>query len=276
MPIYTDSTDDLPALEQQLYAWAEEAGVLARRWFRKTGDLTFKSGREAVTEADRQIEALLRERIAEVFPDDVVVGEETGGDASAVGDGGRVWQVDPIDGTLNFALGLPEFCLSMAVLEGETIVAGGVFQPISGDAFTASRGLGARRNGQTMRVSSRERLADAIVSPHLKAASPIVADAALLRDLTRRPFKIRKMGAVALELAYVAAGWYDGLVASFGTEICLWDVAAGLLLLAEAGGRTSDLRGEPYRLGGPDLVAGNPGVQRDLVALLDRGLAGDA
>jgi myo-inositol-1(or 4)-monophosphatase len=100
-------------------------------------------------------------------------------------------------------------------------------------------------------------------------------DAELLRELTSRPFKVRKMGAVALELAYVAAGWYDALVASFGKEICLWDVAAGLLLVEEAGGQTSDLQGRPYEHGGPDLVAGSAAVQAQLVELIAGKLAAD-
>ena len=277
MAIYDIHDGDLTELERRMCAWAEEAGDLALTWFRRTGDLEFKAGREVVTEADRRIEQLLRERIATAYPDDLIVGEEYGGepaDASAGRSSGhprRVWQVDPIDGTLNFALGLPEFCLSLAVLQGDTVLSGGVFQPISGDAFTASRGNGARRNGRPMRVSDRPCLADAVISPHLKTASPILADAALLQQLTVRPYKVRKMGAVALELAYVAAGWYDGLVASFGTTICLWDVAAGLLLVTEAGGRVSDLCGRPYVHGGPDLLAANPAVHGDLVTLLGAG-----
>ena len=269
MSIYPVCPADRPELERRLYDWAEEAGAVALRYFRRTGDLEFKSGKEAVTEADRRIETLLRERIAAAYPDDRVIGEEFGGSADDVPAGVRVWQIDPIDGTLNFALGLPEFCLSLAVLQDGDVLAGGVFQPISGDAFTASRGLGLRLNGQPVQVSDRAALADAILSPHLKNAGRVAADPALLQAVTTRPYKVRKMGAVALELAYLAVGWYDALLASFDQKICVWDVAAGILLVQEAGGRISGLTGGAYAFGDADLIASNGHVHDELVDLID-------
>jgi hypothetical protein len=164
--------EDLRTLEENLLAWADECGQMARGHFRRTGGLRFKHGREAVTEADLAIEEMLRRKIAAAYPDDCVVGEEMGGDGSAAT--GRVWQIDPIDGTLNFALGLPGFCTSLAVLEGEEIIAACVHQPLVGDFYSAVAGGGARLNGEPMRVSGRAILAEAIVSTQFKKGGRFV------------------------------------------------------------------------------------------------------
>ncbi|MBU2502933.1 hypothetical protein KJ682_16505, partial [bacterium] len=126
-----------PPLEKEMAAWAGEAAGIALQYFRRTGDLVFKYGQEAVTEADGRIEAMLRERIAAAYPDDGICGEEMGGtpDAGAVA---RTWHLDPIDGTLNFALGLPAFCTSIALFEGDRPVAACIMQPVVGDLFTAT------------------------------------------------------------------------------------------------------------------------------------------
>jgi myo-inositol-1(or 4)-monophosphatase len=241
--------EDLRTLEENLLAWADECGQMARGHFRRTGGLRFKHGREAVTEADLAIEEMLRRKIAAAYPDDCVVGEEMGGDGSAAT--GRVWQIDPIDGTLNFALGLPGFCTSLAVLEGEEIIAACVHQPLVGDFYSAVAGGGARLNGEPMRVSGRAILAEAIVSTQFKKGGRFVQQPALLREFALRTLKCRREGAIALELSWVASGGFDALVGDFGEGIHLWDVAAGLLLIQEAGGRITDQNGQPYRPGGP-------------------------
>lgn len=254
----------------RMCAWAHEGEAIARGFWRRTGELEFKSGREAVTEADRRIELLLRERIAEAYPGDRIVGEEMGGDGGPAVPGGRVWQVDPIDGTLNFALGLPGFCTSLAVLEGNEVVAACVHVPIAGDTFTAERGRGAWRNGEPIRVSSRRTLDEAIVSTQFKAAGRYVQDTALLTAFHTRIYKLRRVGAIALEMARVADGSYDALVASVPGGIKPWDVAAGMLLVREAGGVVSDHLGAEYRLDGEDLVTGCAPVHAALVDLIAR------
>ena len=211
------------------------------------------------------IERLLRARIADAFPADAVVGEELGGDDPGRG---RVWQLDPIDGTLNFAVGLPGFCTSIALLEDGEPVAACVHVPVEGNTYTAVRGGGARRDGVRLAVSTRARLRDAVVSGQFKRAGRFVSEPALLQDLIRGVLKVRKVGAIALELAYVAAGSYDALVAGAGDGIAPHDVAAGRLLVTEAGGRISDHAGAPYRGGGADLVASNGLVHDELCALI--------
>jgi len=233
--------NDHRPLETTVAAWAREAGRMALDHWRGGEALTFKKGREAVTAADPAIERMLRERIAAAFPGDAIVGEELGGTAP---DRGRVWHLDPIDGTLNFALGLPGFCISIALLEDGEATAACVHVPVGGDTYTAVRGTGARRNGRPIRVSGR-------------------SQALILRTL-----KLRKVGAIALELAWVADGSYDALVAGFGRGIQVYDVAAGLLLVREAGGTVTDHRGRPYASGGADLVASNGLVHGELCALV--------
>ena len=264
------SERDLQALEENLLAWAAESGAMAREHFRHTGVLSFKYGREAVTEADGAIEAMLRERISTVYPEDRIIGEEMGeGPLPAGGDDkGRVWQIDPIDGTLNFALGLPNFCTSLAVMEGERIVAACIHQPLSGDTYSAVAGGGARLNGQTMHVSDRSPLAEAMVSTQFKRGGRFVQNPELLQAFALSPLKCRRIGAIALELAWVASGGFDALVGDFADRIHLWDVAAGLLLIEEAGGRISDHEGRPYQAGGAALVASNGLVHDEIVELI--------
>lgn len=257
-------------LEAMLSSWSHEAGQMALRHYRHTGDLKFKTGREAVTAADQEIERHLRARIAAAFPADAIVGEELGGpDPSELAPTARVWHIDPIDGTLNFALGLPGFCTSLALMQGADVLAACVHQPVGGDTFTAVRGGGARLNGEPLRVSSRDRLADAVISAQFKKDGLLVSNPALLQALFRRTLKVRKTGAIALEMAWTAAGFLDGLLAGFQSTIQLYDVAAGLLLLTEAGGRLSDFQGQPYRPGGHTLVATNGGLHDELVDFLN-------
>lgn len=252
-------------------SWAVAGGDIARRHFRHTGDLVFKSGQEAVTAADREVEVCLRELIARDFPDDAIVGEEFGGPAPADLDPtARVWHLDPIDGTLNFALGLPGFCTSIALVQGQDVLAACVHQPLVGDTYSALQGQGAWLNDAPLRVSSRTPLTAAVICAQFRKDGLLVGKPELLQALFRQTLKVRKTGAIALEMAWTAAGFYDALVAGFGAEIQLYDVAAGLLLLAEAGGRVTDFQGAPYRPGGHTLLVSNGLVHAELVALLDR------
>jgi myo-inositol-1(or 4)-monophosphatase len=267
-----------------MIGWAEEAAEIARDRFLHTGELEFKFAREAVTDADRAIERLLRERIRAAFPEDAVYGEEFGFDGrGTVADSpttsqhpsatprvaaGRVWHVDPIDGTLNFALGLPNFCTSIALMDGETILAACVYAPLHREAFTASRAEGCRRNGRLIGVSDRATLADAIVSAQLQKGGRYVRNAKLLQAILLRTMKMRRLGTIALEMAYLAAGRYDALIAARGRPQQLYDVAAGILLVEEAGGRISDHLGQPYVPYSKDLVATNGFVHAELIGLI--------
>jgi myo-inositol-1(or 4)-monophosphatase len=252
-----------------MIAWASEAGTLATAAFRHTGELQFKFGHEAVTRTDREIERRLRERIGAARPNDLIVGEEFGGLERAQADPGRlVWHLDPIDGTLNFALGLPGFCTSLALMQGGDVMAACVHQPLIGDTFTALRGGGARLNGQPLRVSRRCLLREAVISAQFKRDGLLVANPALLQALFLEPMKVRKTGAIALEMAWTAAGFYDAMLAGMRGPIQLYDVAAGLLLVTEAGGRVTDFQGQPYRPEGSELLISNGLIHDELIALI--------
>ena len=261
----------LPSLETRMLDWVREGGLIARSHYRRTGELRFKKGRQVVTDADIEIEMMLRRRFGEEFPDDGIVGEELGSDfegTGPVGVSGRTWQLDPVDGTMNFALGLPGFCISVALLEGDRVLAACVYQPLLDDGFTATLGQGARLNGRPISLSNRSRLADAVVGTQFKKNGRFIRSPELLQAMFMETMKIRKVGAIALELARVAAGSYDALVASFREKIHSHDVAAGLLLIREAGGRVTDHRGNDYVPGGPELVATNGLIHDELIELI--------
>lgn len=256
------------ALEEMMTGWCMEGAEISRGYYRRTGQLEFKYASEAVTRADGEIEKILRARIGETFPEDLIVGEELGGPkAGEVPPGARVWQIDPIDGTLNYALGMPNYCISLALLEGDKVIAACIHQPSTGDTFAAMAGLGARLNGDTMQVNSTRDLNDSIVSLQLKKRGRVMQNPQLLHDLSAAPLRLRRCGAVALEMAWVAAGFCDLLVASFKNEIHPWDVAAGMLLVEEAGGEAVDFQGRPYRMGAPEMMVGSPRVARQMAGL---------
>ncbi len=267
---WRDREKTLSPLQKIMAGWALEAGQIALTLFRRTGDLEFKYDREAVTEADRRIETMLRERITAAFPDDLIVGEEFGGqEVSGSGEilsNQRVWYLDPVDGTLNYALGLPEFCTSITLMQGADVLAACIGQPVSGDIFTAERGCGTYLNGAAVSVSGREKLSEAIISTQLKKESRFVQNAALLKTLLTSPLKMRRMGAIALELAYVAAGFYDGLLGAFLQEMPLWDVGAGILLVEEAGGKVSNGKGTAFKPGDHEILACTPRVHEEILA----------
>jgi len=211
----------MPELENLMVAWSEEAAAIAVKMFGHTGPLQFKYAREAVTEADREIEKLVSARILARFPDDAVFGEEFGPgmeESPAAGDPlrGRVWHIDPIDGTLNFALGLPNFCTSIALMDGDQILAACVYSPLRREGFTASRGEGARLNGEPLRVSDRATFAEAIVSAQLQKNGRYVQNAGLLQAILLQSMKMRRLGTIALEMAYLADGRYDAMIAGRG------------------------------------------------------------
>jgi myo-inositol-1(or 4)-monophosphatase len=257
----------MTTLETTMRGWAEDAAHIAREHFLKTGPLHFKYAREAVTAADTAMERLLVRHISEAFPDDAVHGEEFGPGAGAE-DHGRVWHIDPIDGTLNFALGLPAFCTSFALLDGDRIEAACVHAILQQECFTAVRGGGCHLGGVLVHVSDRAVLGEAILSAQLQKDGRYVQNAALLQALLLRSMKMRRLGTIALELAFLAAGRFDALVAGRSTPQALYDVAAGILLVEEAGGRVTNHLGEPYRPGSTDLVASNGLVHDELIGII--------
>ena len=227
--------------------------------------VSLKGPRNFVTAADRRAEAILREELAKARPDYGFLGEEGGAHAGT--DKTHRWIVDPLDGTTNFLHGIPHFAIAIALERNGTIVAGLVYNPAHDEMFIAERGKGAFLNDKRIRVAARQRLAEAIVAcglPHYGRG-----DLALARSeiaAAQRAFAgLRRYGAATLDLAWVAAGRLD---AYWERDLSPWDLAAGSILVREAGGFISDLDGGDAILAKGNVVAGNETMHRELLRLL--------
>jgi myo-inositol-1(or 4)-monophosphatase len=237
---------------------ARRAGAEAMVLFRKPMEekhIEFKGPTDLVTAADRRVEHVIATAVRQRFSGHGFLGEE----------GGRIagtewrWIVDPIDGTTNFAHGVPWFAVSIALEHRGTLVAGVVFHPAGGELFVAERGRGAHLippDGRVQRlaVSKTDVLASALLGaglPNPPRRAPFSPALSRFADLTR---EIRVMGSAALHLAYVAAGRLDGFVEP---DLSAWDIAAGVLLVEEAGGRVTDLLGRSLHTVSGDVLASN-------------------
>lgn len=258
------SAADLGAVAAEI---AREAGELARR--RRSEGVALAATKstiaDIVTEADREVEQLIRERLRAECPDDGFLGEETGAEG---GSSGRTWVVDPIDGTVNYAYGIPGYSVSIAVVEGEPDperwqgIAAAVCAPALGELFTAVRGEGAWLGGTRLAVTM-ETPAGALLGTGF-GYDPAThdGDLAMVRRAMTIARDVRRMGSAAIDLAYVAAGRLDGF---FERGLNAWDFAAGALLVEEAGGVVTRL--DPSA-GRPMLVAGGRDVHRRLCEVM--------
>lgn len=246
-------------------AAAEAGGRVLLGHFRKLdpAGITEKTKHDFVSDADRDAEAAIRTELASRFPEYGFLGEEGG----CSGDRAIRWIVDPLDGTLNFVQGFPHWCVSVALWDGEGPVVGCVLDPLREDRFVAVRGAGATWNGRSMRISQQSGLDGAFLATgfafQLGDRWPMF-NAALGRVFPRAK-GIRRAGSAALDLAHVACGIYDGY---FELGLKPWDLAAGALLVQEAGGVITDWEGGQGWFESGNLVAGTPGVARDLVGAL--------
>lgn len=225
-----------------------------------------KAANDFVTRADHESEAVMVAEIRRRHPEHRVLAEEGGGTAEG---GDHQWLIDPLDGTSNFIQGLRYFCVSAAVRRGEELLAGAVYDPLGKELFTAAKGEGAFRNGQNLRVSGHAGLAGAFLATGYPYRSHAALEVYLsaFRDVFLEARGIRRCGAAALDLAYTAAGIFDGF---FEYALGPWDIAAGALLVSEAGGRVSDLDGGAGFLASGNVIAGNPDVHRELRAAVAR------
>ena len=220
---------------------------------------------DLVTEVDVAIERSFRETIAARFPDHAILGEEMGGSAGAVA--GACWIFDPIDGTTNFAHGLPIFCASLALeVDGVAEVAA-VYDPTRKELFTAERGGGAFLNGRRLAVSSTVSLLDAVLVTGFpydvhERVDEIVG---LFGAFVGRARAVRRLGSAAIDLCYVAAGRLDGF---WESDLKAWDIAGGALIVAEAGGQISTMRGEPFSSRAGQVLATNGLLHEGMLAVI--------
>ncbi len=220
---------------------------------------------DLVTQADRRSEQTIVARLSKYFPDHAIAAEEGHGKDH---DAEFRWHVDPLDGTTNFAHGYPCFSVSLALAHRDEVLVGVVYNPIYEELFAGARGEGATFNGNKISVSNVSTLSTSLLCTgfpvHKRQASPNIH---YYYDFTLRSHGVRRDGSAALDLACVAAGRFDGFWA-FGLK--RWDTAAGVLLVAEAGGRISDFHGAPYALGGPVVLATNGLIHEEMrVAALE-------
>jgi len=218
-----------------------------------------------VTEADRTSERLIVERLRQAFPHHDIVAEEGGGQETGAE---YRWYVDPLDGTTNFAHSFPVYNVTMALERSGELISGVVYDPVRDEMFSAERGSGAFLNGEAIRVSSASKIEDALVAtgfPSRRRHRNI--NVHFYYQLAMLSHGVRRAGAAAIDFAYVACGRIEAFW-EFGLNP--WDMAAGILLVQEAGGRTSDMRGEPWSLRGRHVMADNGHIHVELVDLFQR------
>jgi myo-inositol-1(or 4)-monophosphatase len=251
---------------------ARRAGDLLLRELGGPREIAYKGGRtDLVTEMDRRAEALIVSGLVARFPGHAILAEERG----AIGAGAsHRWIVDPLDGTTNYAHGLPIFAVSLALEVEGRVVLGVVLDPVRDECFAAERGRGATLNGAPLRVSAAQRLDAALVATGLQYGLRGGGDRGLAAHaaVARRCRSVRQLGSAVLSLAGVAAGRLDGF---WELELGAWDVAAGALLVEEAGGRVTAPDGGPVDLRAPAVIATNGRVHDALAAAVAGVTLGD-
>ena len=225
-----------------------------------------KQVNDFVTEVDHASENAIIETLLTAYPQHGILAEESG---SAHGNprADHVWIIDPLDGTTNFIHGFPVYCVSIALSVKGRVEQAVIYDPSRNDLFTATRGRGAYLNDRRIRVSKRTRLPECLISTGFpfRKGDDFQAYLKMMGDVMQRTAGLRRPGAAALDLAYVAAGFTDGF---FETGLKSWDVAAGSLLVTEAGGLIGNFAGEAGHIEQPECLAGNPRIYAQLVGIL--------
>lgn len=288
---------DSRLVEVAVEAARQGGEVLLRHYGQSNLRVEEKEKNDFVSRADRESEAAVIASIRDAFPDHHILAEEGGRQAGLAGEDYE-WIVDPLDGTTNYLQGVPFFCVSIACRRRGEMVAAAILDPLRDDLFTAAAGAGAYRNGERLRLvpengsssrspaqphrgtprppedsdgllGSRDGLDGAFLATGFpfKARGGIDLYVALFRDIFLEARGIRRCGAAALDLAYTAAGVFDGF---FEFRLAPWDIAAGSLLVQEAGGAVSDLDGGQEYLERGNILAGATGVHRRLLEIVSR------
>jgi myo-inositol-1(or 4)-monophosphatase len=249
------------------------AAILLKYWEHLgKDDADLKSRNDWVSRADRESEAAIVAFIREHRPHDAILGEEGG--ISAEGASGRTWIIDPLDGTSNYLQHFPVWSVSIGLKSGDEITAGVVHEPLRNLFFTAERGAGAFRNGKRMRVSNQATLEGSFLATGFpfRAQQFVAVYSEIFREVISVAKGVRRAGSAAIDLAYTAAGIFDGF---FELHLSPWDVAAGSLLVTEAGGVFSDFSGGNRWLERGNIIGAPPGVHADLVRLINRYVSED-
>lgn len=266
-------TDRLPTHTRmeisQRRVWLNQGLELAKKLIldalKRAPNIQNKGRVDLVTETDLAVEALLTTGIKSTFPDDGILAEESGSsDETSV----YRWVIDPIDGTTNFSNRLPHFCISVALEYGGVLVMSSIYDPVKNHHFEAELGRGARLNGVNITVGETERMVEALLATGFSYDRHTRPDnnVAEFDYMLRRCRGIRRMGAAALDFAYVAAGWLDGY---WEYRLQPWDAAAGILLVEEAGGRVTTIDGRMRKVESANFCVANPQLHSALLKMLN-------
>ena len=241
---------------------ARQAGALVRNRFLTEKEISFKGRADIVTDVDLASEKIILGILTSEFPQFSILAEES---EPVTNDSAYTWVVDPIDGTRNFAEGIPHFCLVVALAKGNQMVVGVIFDPLKDEMFTAEQGKGAFLNGERIKVSERQEVPDSILGfdlGYVDQKAGLALD--MIRSLWPNILGMRLMGSSALGLAYAACGRLD---IYFHHHLSPWDIASGLLLVQESGGNVVDKQGEAANLFTPSIIASSPQlIERFLLA----------
>jgi myo-inositol-1(or 4)-monophosphatase len=248
---------------------AMKAGAFLKESMGKNLEIDRKSSSiDLVTQIDTEAEHLIVDHLKEHYPDHSILGEEGGANKRS---SEYRWIIDPLDGTVNFTHGLPIFCVSIALEHRGEMIAGVIYDPNADELFTAERGKGAYLNGERIRVSDSDTLIESLLitgfpyNIHDNPASTIER----FVDVLKTAQAVRRLGSAAIDLCYIAAGRGDGFWEAF---IKPWDVAAGMLLVEEAGGRVTDFRGGKVDVDNPQILATNGKIHDEMLAVLKKRL----
>lgn len=237
---------------------AREAGKIINRASQDVGSLKVqtKDYNDFVSEVDRSAEEAIINILKEAYPTHGFYGEESG---KTNVDAESIWIIDPLDGTTNFLHNFPCYCVSIALQERGVLTQAVIYDPVHNDLFTATKGRGAFLNDKRIRVTNRSKLQDSLISTGFpfKDFSYLDTYVEIFKDMAKKTAGLRRPGSAALDLAYVAAGYTDGF---FEINLSPWDIAAGALLVQEAGGIVGDFEGNESWLRTGNIVAGNPKV----------------
>jgi myo-inositol-1(or 4)-monophosphatase len=244
-----------------------QAGRILLDRFRSVIQVAHKGVIDLVTEVDQQSEDSLIKEIRRRYPDHKIITEERG---EIQGSSSKVWLIDPLDGTVNYAYGIPIFSVSIAYMEDREVVLGAVYDPIQDELFTAERGAGSKLNGSSIHVSDERSLDQSLLATGFSYDVRSAHDNNLdnYSDFALRSLGVRRLGSAAIDLVYVAVGRFDGF---WEVSIHPWDIAAGGLIVEEAGGMVTNVRGgERYLSKHPSILATNSHIHSQMLTVLER------
>ncbi len=250
-------------IKQTLEKALTEAGKLVKAAAQKPISIQYKSPVSLVTKTDQNTERVIIEIIKKKFPDHSILGEES----EPTGNSRSKWIIDPIDGTTNFAHGLPAYCISIGYEEDGAVKLGGVFNPILDEWFWAEKGKGASLNGKKIKVSKAKKLSHSLLATGFPYDRRERAQYYLkfVEEFLLQTHGIRRLGSSAIDLCYVACGRFDGY---WEFNLQAWDISAGTLIVEEAGGRLSDFSGKPHSIYGKQTLATNGLIHKEMLNII--------